>query len=84
MSITSLMIPAEILRDHRATWWVYAGRERIRRTAQMRGRWGYDVTCSCGWDSRTGGALRRAVEDMLFDHRLDAKIDAGQHEGGMT
>lgn len=57
---------------HRATWWVYAGRDRIRHTAQMRGTWDYDVTCSCGWDSATGGALRRYVAEKLDGHRREA------------
>jgi hypothetical protein len=35
----------------------------------MRGTWGYDATCSCGWDSRTGGALRRYVADLVADHK---------------
>lgn len=58
---------------HRITWWVYAGigagRERIRRTSTMRSTWDYDATCSCGWDSRTGGALERAVREALQDHK---------------
>jgi hypothetical protein len=54
---------------HRISWFVYAGRERIRHTAMMRGTWGYDATCSCGWDSRTGGALRRYVADLVADHK---------------
>ena len=57
---------------HRAAWWVYAGSERIRHNAIMRGAWGYDVTCSCGWDSRTGGAVRRYVREQLDDHRRGA------------
>ena len=75
MSLTKLFISAETLRDHRATWWVYAGTERIRYQKTMRGQWGYDVTCSCGWDSITGGGLKRYVADRLFDHRHDAEID---------
>jgi hypothetical protein len=59
--------------EGRATWWVYGTpgdtTSRIRHSASMRGQWGYDVTCSCGWDSRTGGALRRYVADILDDHR---------------
>lgn len=57
------------LAGHRITWWVYAGRERIRRTATMRGQWGYDATCECGWDSRTGGATRRYVENEVWLHK---------------
>ena len=56
--------------EHKITWWVYAGSERIRRTAQMRGSWGYDATCSCGWDSRTGGGTKRYVAEKVEDHKL--------------
>jgi len=63
-------------KTHRITWWVYAGsgesRERIRHTASMRGQWGYDATCACGWDSRTGGALRRYVESEVWFHKFTA------------
>lgn len=52
------------------TWWVYAGRERIRRTSMMRGLWGYDATCTCGWDSRTGGATRRSIVEKIADHKM--------------
>jgi len=82
MSLTKLLVPADILRDHRATWWVYpepgntARSSRIRYQKTMRGTWGYDVTCSCGWDSRTGGGLRRYVADLLLDHRLDARVSS--------
>lgn len=54
---------------HKITWWVYAGGERIRRTANMRGTWGYDATCTCGWDSRTGGAVKSYVADQVWLHK---------------
>lgn len=57
---------------HKITWWVYAADERIRRTASMRGTWGYDATCSCGWDSRTGGAVRSDVEHKVWFHKVTA------------
>jgi hypothetical protein len=76
MSLTKLMIRPETLAAHRATWFVWAGNQRIRHTRSMCGTWGHDVTCSCGWDSKTGGATRGSVEDALFDHRHDAQIDA--------
>ena len=59
--------------EHRITWWVYAGRERIRRTATMRGRWGYDATCSCGWDAHTGGATRASVQRAVEDHKWEVR-----------
>ena len=77
MSLHSLgLISDETMREHRIKWFVYAGGngqplEKIPHTASMRGRWpGWDVTCSCGWESRSGGATRRSVQDMLDDHRL--------------
>lgn len=54
----------------RISWWVYAGPERIRHTNHMRGQWGYDATCSCGWDSHTGGAVRSAVALAVWEHKF--------------
>jgi hypothetical protein len=69
------LISAKVMRAHRATWFVWAGGVKMRRQATMRGFWGYDATCSCGkFETRTGGANRRTVEDMLFGHRLDAQL----------
>jgi hypothetical protein len=86
MSLRGLgLITEETMREHRATWWVYAGRERIRHTHHMRGTWGYDVTCSCGrWESHTGGATRGTVQRALDDHRLEAqwlaeRVATGRH-----
>lgn len=63
----------------RITWWVYTGatdpatgrRERIRRTAAMRGFWpGYDVECACGWATNTGGAVRSYIEQEVWMHKF--------------
>lgn len=76
MSLTKLLISKGTLSEHRVRWFVYTGavengkRERIPWQSTMRGFWpGYDVVCSCGWESRTGGATRTSVEDALLDHR---------------
>lgn len=72
---------ARIVPGHRITWWVYSGGygqplERIRKTATMRGHWpGYDATCECGWDSKTGGAVKSSVERDVRDHKYDATGD---------
>lgn len=60
---------------HRIIWWVYAGSDRIRHSAQMRGRWGYDVTCTCGWETHTGGAVRRHIRDEVYFHKLFAQSE---------
>lgn len=81
MITTYSRISPETMREHRATWWVYPEpgntdpATRIRHSAQMRGTWGYDVTCSCGWDSRIGGGLRRAAAEALEDHRADVQYE---------
>lgn len=68
-----MTITAEVKAEHRATWYVTTGDgEWTRRTARMRGTWGYDVACSCGWETRTGGATEGSVRDELAVHRFDA------------
>ena len=57
---------------HRIRWWVYAGDKRIPHEASMRGQWGFDATCSCGWDSRTGGAIRARVREYVNEHKREA------------
>jgi hypothetical protein len=51
-------------------WFVYAGNEKIRREASMRGQWGYDAECSCGWETKTGGATYRCVLDEVMTHKF--------------
>lgn len=58
--------------EHRIRWFVRVGlHEWIPRTAAMRGLWFYDAKCSCGWESRTGGATRRAVSDAIWLHKVE-------------
>jgi hypothetical protein len=53
-------------------WFVYAGEEKIRFNSSMRGTWGFDVVCSCGWESSTGGAIRSCVKDLLQAHKRNS------------
>lgn len=55
--------------EHRIRWFVYVGGERIPRQATMRGQWGYDVECKCGWATHTGGATRTYIEDQIWFHK---------------
>jgi len=53
-------------------WFVYSGNEKIRYESTMRGTWGYDAECSCGWKTVTGGASRSFVEyEVEFHKRYD-------------
>ena len=70
------LITPETRRAHRARWFVWAGGEKLPRNSKMRGTWGHDVTCPCGWESRTGGATRAYVEELLRDHRYEAQSAA--------
>lgn len=61
------------MKEHRIKWFVVLpSGERLRHTAQMRGTWGYDVTCSCGWDSRVGGGTLTHIRDRVWEHKFDA------------
>lgn len=78
--MASYLIAPETMRGHRARWFVYVGegatRAKIPHTATMRGQWGYDVTCSCGeFETRTGGATRKYIEDELWMHRYSAQSE---------
>lgn len=74
-------MPASGSPKHSIRWYAYADGQRIPRTSQMRGQWGYDAVCSCGWDSRTGGGVRSYVAEQVADHKAYAAMcdDAGGH-----
>ena len=63
---------------HRIQWLVKAGDELIPHTSSMRGTWAFEARCSCGWESRTGGAVRGEIKRQIADHKLDARIQEEQ------
>lgn len=59
---------------HRIRWFARAGSERIPRRRGMRGRdWGWDAECSCGWATRTGGAIQARIREAIWWHRWDVE-----------
>ena len=69
------------MKAHRIKWFavdpsIPFGQEGhlIPRTSLMNARdqVGWDVACSCGWESRTGGAIEASVRRAVEDHRWDA------------
>lgn len=56
---------------HRITWFVVVDGVPHRHKTTMRGSWGYDVTCSCGWQTRTGGAVRRYIREEIDIHKRE-------------
>jgi hypothetical protein len=73
------LISNEVRRAHRARWFVWTHDdsdrwERIPRPHGVRGYVAFDVECSCGWGSHTGGGTRGSVEHALWNHRLDEQF----------
>lgn len=64
--------------SHRIRHFVYAGDELIPRESGMRGAWPCEAKCSCGWETRTGGAVRSFVDRLVADHKWD--VDHGIKE----
>lgn len=60
--------------EHRIRHYVYAGDERIPRTATMRGAWPCDAECSCGWSTGTGGAVRSYIDKLVDEHKTDVEL----------
>lgn len=75
-AVMNSLLTAETKAAHRARWFVYAASEKIPYQSTMRGTWGFDVECSCGWKSATGGGLRRYIEEQLGNHRWIAQCEA--------
>lgn len=65
----------ERTKGHAITWFVYAGGERMRHQSTMRGFNAWDATCSCGWETRTGGGVRSWVQELVTDHKYDVMTE---------
>lgn len=66
---------ATLLDKPQITWYGYFGSdERVRLGRYMRPL-GYDATCSCGWDSRTGGAIRASIQRDIRFHKWEHEIE---------
>jgi hypothetical protein len=50
-------------------WFVYSMGEKMRHNSTMRGTWGWDAECSCGGESKTGGAIRSSVATDVEMHK---------------
>ena len=51
-------------------WFVVDNHVKYPREASMRGAWGYDVECSCGWQTNTGGAVKSWMQDEVKSHKI--------------
>jgi hypothetical protein len=48
---------------------VYSMGEKMPHTSSMRGNWGFDFVCSCGYESKTGGAVRSWINEAIQKHK---------------
>lgn len=61
---------------HRVRRYVYTapGGDLIPWESSMRGFWpGYEAKCSCGWETRTGGAVKSYIDREVEDHKQDVE-----------
>lgn len=62
---------AKIRGEHRAAWkWTQGGKWYTQPWGQSVQGIGFDVTCACGWESRTGGAIYERVREAHAEHIL--------------
>lgn len=65
--------------EHRIRWYARVGPcveapdGWLPRRAKFRGMWGWDVRCSCGLETRTGGGTTRSIRDLIWAHRWDVE-----------
>ena len=50
-------------------WFVWSCDQKMPRESSMRGTWGYDAECSCGWRTNTGGATRSCIQNEIENHK---------------
>lgn len=70
------------MKGHSIRWYGVAEGERIPRNRFMRGGdWGWEAVCSCGWTTRTGGAIEARIREAVADHKHAAAYCAhrGEH-----
>ena len=72
------------MNTHKISWWVWNDMQTpqvlIRRTRHMIGRWGYEATCTCGWKTRTGGAIKAYIQREIQLHKIIGHNDIEEME----
>ena len=58
---------------HRIRHYVYDGSSMIPRESGMRGAWPCEAKCSCGWETRSGGAVRSWIDKEVAAHKFDVE-----------
>jgi hypothetical protein len=58
---------------HKIRHFVVVDGTLIPRESGMRGAWPCEAKCSCGWETRTGGAVRSFINTEVADHKWDVE-----------
>lgn len=75
---------AKVRAGHRATWkWTTGGKWYTQPWGVSVRGIGFDVTCKCGWESRTGGAIKVRVEEMHDEHVAEVIRAIIENTGGL-
>jgi hypothetical protein len=71
---------AAFRRAHRVREWHVVIDGRVVPDAKVRhlrgGGWGFDVVCTCGWESHTGGGVYSYVRNRHIEHAVDIASEA--------
>lgn len=62
------------MNGHRVRWYGVSPVDRalIPRNRHMNGGdWGWEAKCSCGWETRTGGAIQERIREDIAMHKLE-------------
>ena len=50
-------------------WFYVVNGRKYRMVKGLIGNTAWDATCSCGWESRTGGGVKSWLDQMVFEHK---------------
>jgi hypothetical protein len=51
-------------------WIVWHGNQKEYRSKEVMWGQGYDFECSCGYESRSGGAIFTQIQKEVYEHKL--------------
>lgn len=75
----------KIRAGHRATWkWTIGGKWYTQPWGVSVKGIGFDVTCKCGWESHTGGAIKVRVEEDHERHIMEVVLAVIENTGGLS
>ena len=59
-------------------WFYVVNDQKYRYVKGLIGVTAWEVSCSCGWESHTGGGVRSWLDQLVFEHKFydhDYKIE---------